>query len=124
MNQLGILHPDLLGSLTTYHYPSTVTIQQNQPINDAAGQAIAAWTDYAGHTDLPCRMAPEQSASREVRSDAQQYGVHSWDLSIAGYYSTITEEMRAVVGGVAYDIELVQPDGNSKTTRLQVRKVD
>ena len=124
MNQLGVVHPGLLASLTTYHYPDTVTIQRNQPINDSAGQPIAAWGDYAGHTDLPCRIAPEQAFSREARSDSQIYGVHAWDLSIAAYYATINETMRAVVGGVAYDIELVQPDGNSKTTHLRVRRVD
>lgn len=124
VNQIGIVHPGLLASLQPNHYAGTVTIQQNTPTNDSAGQEIPAWANLAGHVDLSCRKAPRQQFSREVRNQAQLYAVHVWEITIAGYYNTITEEMRAVMDGVNYDIELVQSDGNRKTTRLQVRKVD
>lgn len=124
MNQLGIVHPGLLPKLAPNHYAGTVTIQESSPTNDSAGQEIPNWANLAGHVDLSCRKAPQQQFSREARSQAQIYAVHVWEIAIAGYYPTITEEMRAVVDGINYDIELVQLDGNRKTTRLQARKVD
>lgn len=124
MNQLGIVHPGLLAKLAPNHYAGTVTIQQNTPTNDSAGQEIPSWANLSGHVDLSCRKAPREQFSREARSQAQIYAVHVWEIAIAGYYPTITEEMRAVVDGINYDIELVQLDGNRKTTRLQARKVD
>lgn len=121
MNQLGIVHPGLLASLQPNHYASTVTIQQSTPTPDSYGEEVESWTNLASHVDLRCRIAPQQQFSREQRNSAQLYAVHVWDIAIAGYYPTITEEMRAVVDSVSYDIELVQHDGNHETTHLQVR---
>ena len=122
MNQLGIVHPDLLASLPN-HYTGTVTIQYPVITQDSYGEESAGWQNLANHVDLRCRLAPSNEFSREQRNQAQLYAVHIWDIALAGHYSSITEEMRAVVGGVAYDIELVQHDGNSETTHLQVRRV-
>ena len=124
MNQLGIVHPGLLAELEPNHYAGTVTIQSASMANDSAGQEIPTWSNLALHVDLICRKAPQQQFSREVRNQAEIYAVHVWNIAIAGYYTSITEEMRAVMDGVNYDIELVQFDGNRKTTHLQVRKVD
>jgi head-tail adaptor len=124
VNQLGIVHPGLLVHLEPNHYAGTVTIQTATVANDSAGQEIPTWANLANHVDLPARKAARQQFSREVRNQSQLYAVHVWDITIAGYYTGITEEMRAVMDGVAYDIELVQFDGNRKMTHLQVRKVD
>lgn len=129
MNQLGIVHPDLLASLAPNHYATTVTIQEAVVTQDSYGEEHPTsvdddgWTDLAGHVDLRCRMAPTLSQSREQRTQAQLYAVHVWQIAIAGPYPSITEEMRALVNSVAYDIETVSFDGNSKTTHLQVRIV-
>lgn len=123
MNQLGIVHPGLLTRLQPNHYASTVTIQYAVVTQDSYGEESAGWTTLTGHASLPCRIAPQQQFSREQRSQAQLYAVHVWDIAVAGYYPTITEEMRAVVDGTAYDIELVQHDGNHEMTHLQVRVV-
>lgn len=124
MNQLGIVHPGLLAALAPNHYASLCTIQKRTDTADSYGQPIPAWANLSGHVDLRCRIAPFQQFSREQRTQAQLYAVHVWEIAVAGYYPTITEKMRAVVDGVAYDIELVQPDGNDMTTHLQGRKVD
>lgn len=123
MNQLGIVHPGLLASLQPTHYASTVTIQYAVVTQDSYGEESEGWSTLAGHADLRCRLAPEQAFSREQRNQAQIYAVHSWIIAIAGHYPTITEEMRAVIDGQSYDIELVQFDGNQQTTHLQVRVV-
>lgn len=130
MNQLGIVHPGLLASLTTNHYATTGTIQTPVEVQDSYGEIRPTsvddddWSDLADHVDLPCRIAPLDSFSREQRNQAQLYAVHAWDVAIAGHYPAINETMRFVSDGIKYDIELVQYDGNSKTTHLQVRRVD
>lgn len=123
MNQLGIVHPGLLASLQPTHYASTVTIQYAVVTQDSYGEESEGWNTLAGHADLRCRIAPQQQFSREQRNQAQLYAVHVWDIAVAGYYPGITEEMRAVVDGVSYDIELIQHDGNHQITHLQVRIV-
>lgn len=123
MNQLGIVHPDLLARLAPNHYASTVTIQYPVVTQDSYGEGSVGWTTLAGHAGLRCRIAPQQQFSREQRNQAQLYAVHVWDIALAGYYPAITEEMRATVDGTAYDIELVQHDGNHETTHIQVRVV-
>lgn len=123
MNQLGIVHPDLLASLQPNHYAGTCTIQQASEAADSYGELIPTWANLADHVDLPCRLAPQQQFSREQRTQAQLYAIHVWIITLAGYYPTITEKMRAVVNSVNYDIELVQFDGNQQTTHLQVRVV-
>lgn len=124
MNQLGIVHPGLLAALAPNHYASLCTIQTRTDTADSYGQLIPSWGNLADHVSLRCRIAPYQQFSREQRTQAQLYAVHVWEVNIAGYYPSITEKMRAVIDGVAYDIEIVQPDGNDKTTHLQVRRVD
>lgn len=123
MNQLGIVHPGLLASLQPNHYASTVTIQYAVVTQDSYGEESEGWSTLAGHADLRCRLSPHQQFSREQRNQAQIYAVHVWIINIAGYYPSITEEMRAVVDSTSYNIELAQHDGNQKTTRLQVRVV-
>ena len=123
MNHLGIVHPGLLASLQPNHYAGTCTIQAQAEAVDSYGELIPSWVTLADHVDLPCRLAPQQQFSREQRTQAQLYAVHVWIITLAGYYPTITEKMRAVVNSVNYDIELVQFDGNQQTTHLQVRVV-
>lgn len=123
MNQLGIIHPGLLASLQPAFYASTVTIQYPVVTQDSYGEESEGWSNLAGHVDLPCRLSPHQQFSREQRNQAQIYAVHVWIINIAGHYPSITEEMRAVIDGTAYDIELVQHDGNQEMTRLQTRVV-
>lgn len=120
-NQQGLVHPQLLGRLQTNFYPSLCTIQAAGDVRDSYGGVTPAWADLPGHVDIPCRVAPDRAFNREVRTEAQLYAVHSWVIALSGKYPAITEEMRAVVDGTAYDIELVQGDGQGKTTRLMAR---
>lgn len=124
-NYQGIVHPSLLARLQTHHYAATVTIQQATEAVDAYGVATkASWANLSGHVDLSCRLAPKTQTPTEGRGDAAPYIDHDYTIAIAGYYSTITVQMRAVISAVNYDIVSVEHDGNSKTTRLQVQVVD
>jgi hypothetical protein len=59
----------------------------------------------------------------ERRYPTQTY-VDATDVAIlAGAFAGLTEKMRFVVDGRAYDILRVEPDGEGVTTRLSLRTV-
>ena len=60
-NQLGIIHPDLLTSVTPIHYPALCTIQQDVETQSDTGEITAAWGNLAGHVAIPCRIAPRHA---------------------------------------------------------------
>lgn len=123
MNQLGLIHPDLLTRLTPSFYTSSCTIQTPATTRNAVtNQVSGSPADYAGHVGLACAVAP--ITARENRQPDQRYATATHHVALAGYYPTITPVMLAVVDGVTYDIEGVEVDSKDQTTRLFVRLVD
>lgn len=115
-----LTHTDLLKKLSNF-YPDTCTIQQNGPTRDAHGQEIESWSNFAGHVDLNCRIAP--SGGREFRRQNQTYLMSTHKIALKGNYPNINEKMRAVVNGVNYDILQVDHDGQDVSTNLLVELV-
>ena len=122
-NQLGIVHPGLLASLATNFYPSVCTIQAATQSLDALGQVVRTWADLAGHIGLACALAEPPPSGEETETTAQSYVRRRKRVALNGLYASITELHRAVVDGVAYDIERVSQDSQSKTTYLDVEIV-
>jgi hypothetical protein len=123
-NPRGIVHSDLRGRVQANFYPMRCTIQQMTEAQNSYGEISSSWSNLAGHVDLPCRVAAELRGSAERRTQDQVYAVHGWTIALNGYYPSIIPKMRALVAGVAYDIELVQHDGNGIMTRLVTRIVE
>lgn len=122
-NQLGIVHPEMLGRLQANFYPSVCAIQNATETAGSFGQLQLTWSDLAGHGAIPCRVAPEVNARGEVRDQTQTIAVHRWRIVLNAYYPSIIEKMRAVVNSVVYDIDRVEHDGNEKMTRMVCRIV-
>lgn len=122
-NNLGIVHPGLLGSLATNFYPSACTIQRATESRDSFGQVSLSWANLAGHVDLACSVAEPPPTGEEVETTEQSYVRRSKRVALAGSYTSITEEDRAVIGGVNYDIERVSQDSQTKTTYLDVQVI-
>lgn len=120
-NPQGLVHPQMLERLRPNFYPSSCTVQAATTVANSFGELIKSWSNLPDHVNLACRVAP--TSGREQRSQEQLYSVHQWTIGLAGHYPGISETMRAVVNGQAYDIEAVQHDGQSKTTRLLTRIV-
>ena len=116
----AIFDPRMLTTLADY-FPSLCTIQEPTEVEDASGSIIEGWADFAGHVDLPCAHGPNKG--REVKLADQTYVVSNYTLSLRGYYPTITEKMRIVVDGRAFDIMLVQTDSHGMTTRILTSEV-
>jgi head-tail adaptor len=116
----------MLTRLTPAFYADTVTIQQRTDTADTYGQMIPSWANVVALTTLPCRIAVSSGPSPDIaeRPGADKTIVTvSHQISIAGYYPAITVLMRAVVGGVNYDIVAVEHDSEGVTTRLRVKLV-
>jgi head-tail adaptor len=116
----SIVSPLLADRLVTF-YPSQMTIQSRTDTRDSYGQPIPAWANVVGLVSLPCRIAAVNADERPGPDKTIVTVTHH--TSIAGYYPTITVAMRAVDGGVFYDIVAVEFDSELVTTRLRVKLV-
>jgi len=119
--QTSFIDPRLGTTLGTDHFPSTCTIQTLVETVDAAGELSEAWTNYAGHVDIPCSLNPE--SGDEIKTGSETYAIATHTISLAGRYPTITASMRAVIGRTAYDILLPMHSGHGLNTRLKCRIV-
>lgn len=121
---MTVVMPRSFKRLTRRFYPETCTIQQATETADAFGQPQPAWADKANHVDIACYViAGSQARDWERKTSDAVYNAASHVIGLAGHYPTISEEMRAVVGGTAYDILLVENEalamnGEDATTRL------
>lgn len=116
----GIIDERFMATMADY-FPSLCTIQQDEGLTDAHGVVVENWQNLVDHVDIPCAHGPDKGT--EVKQPDQTYVVSNYIISLRGYYPMITEKMRAVVSGVAYDILLAQSSSHGKTTRLLARKV-
>ena len=118
---VSLIHSRFLSSLSATFYPSLCMIQEVTEVQDAYGQPIGAWADVAGLTNLPCAIAPF-SGSPEMAEHKRADGtieIITHHISIAGHYPAITNKMRALVAGLAYDIVGAEMDSHSTMTRLR-----
>lgn len=97
-------------------FPLTVTIQEATSTQDSYGAAAKSWANKAGHVGIPC--ASQDPKGEEVKRPDMTYAVAGMKLILQGYYSGITTTMRAVCGGVTYDILAVQHDSQHVATTL------
>jgi hypothetical protein len=112
-----IMHQRLMGAMTRF-YPSLCTILTLTLVRDSTGEPIPTPVPFL--VDLACRLSPV--SGREVVAPTEKYSVGQHMIELASYQPTITTTMRAVVGGVTYEL-LAPPehDGNHFTTRLRVQ---
>jgi hypothetical protein len=123
MRQGEIVHYGMLDNLYRF-FPRKVTIQQFTPnTQDSYGEeTVGSWVDVDGLIDLPCQIAPAEG-EKQKRPDMTPV-VYTHRLVIAGYYSEIQENYRAVLDDdTEFEIVKVEHDSQQKTTPLKVRLV-
>ena len=101
-------------------YPSLCTIEAPTSSNDHGDVIAAPWAAVVGLTALKCRVSPADRG-RENRTSDMTYSTTTHTITLAGRYTTILPHMRAVVGGLYYDIEAITYDGEGIMTRLAAR---
>lgn len=117
-----LIHSALLSRLVYHFYPSEATIQQYTATADSYGAEVRTWADVVDLKDLPCAVVPSQRLHGSATSPVGGTVIMSTHrIALAGHYPMITPGMRAVVGGVAYDIMSVEHDSHEKMTSLGVQ---
>lgn len=116
----ALSHPRMVSGLKNF-YPHTCTIQVNTPAKSNAGQKVPSWNNLADHVEIPCRFSA--GGGSEVRQLRQTFAVKTPAIALQGYYPEITEKMRAVVDGQAYNILNPRHDAQHESTSLDVELV-
>jgi hypothetical protein len=113
---------------------SLCTIQQRpqtagQPKVSAAGQVDLnppEYTDIPGLVNIPCERAVQSNYRPDmqgvVRTPQGFDNVAEWHTWLTGYFPQITKQNQAVVDGIPYQIQAVEPDSQKQTTRLALRE--
>ena len=118
-----IIHYGMLDKLYRF-FPRTVTIQEFIPgTQDTYGEkTIGTWTAIADLKDLPCQISPA-SGGEQKRPDMTPI-IYDYRIVIAGYYTTIQENYRAVMDDdTAFDIVRIEHDSQQIITPLLVKLV-
>lgn len=118
---MSIIHPRMLSNLTNF-YPSTCEIQSSTESRNALGEVTRTWSTLSGHGALPCAVSTTAKAG-ELRTEDQEYVEADFRIALRGHYPTVTEEHRAVVGALTYNILRVRHDQMSETTYLDCEVV-
>lgn len=115
------VHPRLLRSLGAL-FTGTCQMQRRTGAVDAAGEADPdGWEAVPGMEAIQCRLGA--ASGREIKRPDQTYAVATHSILLSGSYPSISERMRAVVAGVAYDVLLVRTDSTNTITMLDVQVV-
>jgi len=100
-------------------FPQSCTIKTFVETQSSSGMPINTPADFIA--DISCRIAP--TTGKEIKNPDGTYTVGSHTILLAGYYSTITTKMTAVINSITYDILAVEFDAEHETTRLPVQVV-
>lgn len=117
----SIVSGKLLGALPGF-FPAKVTIQKDTgAARTATGGTTASWTNVADHVDIDGAIAPV--AADERREPGTTFADVTHRILLEGHYPDITERMRAVAGGITYQIMGVEHDQTQTLTALNTRIV-
>jgi len=118
-----LVHPDLLGALAGVgFYPSSLDIQTVTETRNVDGAVLHTWADSADPTlvgiDCAVNRAYGSRGAQEIQRGDMTVVTVTHVIGLAGYHPTITNAMRADVGGVYYDVLKVEHDAQSASTWL------
>jgi head-tail adaptor len=103
----------MMQAITPRFYPSVVTFQSRSDSQDSYGQPVETWSNVSGLVDLPCSIAP--TGGSEPRSQQQIVTVGTHRIALTAVYPVVTA-MRAVIGGVHYNILTAETDSQENAT--------
>ena len=114
----ALAHPRLLGNLKAV-FPGRCTIQSKTVTPDQYGAPSETWTTVAAN--IPCSIAPmvvENIRAYERTDDDKTVSLNPHRITLRGRWPQVATSMRAVVEGVAWDINGVEHDSQGVYTRL------
>lgn len=113
---MALIDSSLIAALG-FLFNKTVTIQEPTEAPDAFGELVATWADKSGHVAIPCVLAPSTQREGGKRVDHVE-AIPRFKFTLQGHYPLITDQMRAVCGGVTYNIVLALSDSQDLITTL------
>lgn len=130
-----LVHPLLQASMPQF-FPSRCSVYQAAEERNPLGERIPVPTDAALPGTLGmfvvenvrCVISNDPSmnqipTSAEERTADSTYAAKLFRVMLVGNYPQITEKMRAVVDGIAYDIRSVTVSGFASHTELLVERI-
>lgn len=100
-------------------YPSLCDMQTRATGVDPYGVPNGAWANVTGLTGLACSVnRPPRATPQEVRTADDTVITTAHRIALAAYCPAATPALRAVVDGVAYNIESVNHDPQHASTTL------
>lgn len=118
----AIIDPGMLAAITPGFFRSRVDIQEPQESQDELGQPVTVWANLL--IDVPAIIAPAVAATGEQRQENYTYTELGFTILLAGYYPTITGEMRVIdEDDQTYEVDAVQFDSQKSQTRLTGRRI-
>lgn len=116
-----LIHPRMMQTLERDFFLQRCTVQAGATSQGTTGQEKLTWATVSGCEAIPCRRASAGGGERRAANQIYLDATHT--ILLSGIYKNVNEKMRAVVDGQAYDILLVEFDGEEVMTRLTVRIV-
>ena len=112
------IDPRMINRLVAF-FSQRCTIEAPVKTQDSFGAIPGSFATVTGWQAIPCRVAPVGGG--EQRTALQTFVDATHVIELMGIFNGISEEMQAVVGGVHYDILLVEVTPEATITRLQAR---
>jgi hypothetical protein len=103
-------------------FNETCLIEERIAGYDSFHAPTNTWQTVPGRLPIPCRVSPVEGGVRMLPFAAPIVGSHR--IALNGYYSFVTERMRAIVNDVAYEILQVRHDSSWHVTVLSVKVVE
>jgi len=113
-----LVHPRMMERLERDFFAQSCTIEEATTTRNVLGEvSLSGWeTKY---TAVPCHLAAAGGGER--RTNQQVYLEATHTIALAGQYTDLNEQMRAVVDEQAYEILLAETDSEGAMTRLTCR---
>lgn len=116
-----LIHPRMMQVLEHDFFSNRCAIEEGTKSQSTTGQEKLTWATVIGCEAIPCRRASAGGGERRAANQIYLDATHT--ILLSGIYKNVNEKMRAVVDEQAYDILLVEFDGEEVMTRLTVRIV-
>lgn len=117
----AIVSPRFASAIGAGFFPSRCTIDAKTVTADAYGEEVEVWASVGSVVDVACAKAPLSAIERQAGGFTATDQV--WNVLLQGAYPAITTRHRAIVDGVAYDIDAAETDQTGSLTKLRVRSV-
>lgn len=125
-----LTHPELMTVLGATHFNATVKFQNGTTTYDAANEPTQTYADDLVLIDIKAYIEPmlgggTTASGEENRASNQTIVAEMFNVSLAGYYPTITNGMQMVdASGRAYNVIAMAFDDTLTTTWLVCQRIN